>query len=260
MLSSRGVTFEHRDISPKTSTDELFNDESISPDDIDKQISDKRSNITKSLENCGVRNLYNDVIERVLKPLSNFSSEIDIDYHIVLIDKRLDKRFSIIEKVNPDYSSKNLYYGVVGAVLRQEMEQHQTLMVQFRQSINEPTIVYNSTQKGPVLLKQKVVEQLSLSGNETLWNPETQDFAIAATVIRDSNNRTVGACSIDFSSKNKEYPYYSFRRNEIELVFDTLYTMRKVFECFFYIDAGLIRERKMIDRGMKEVIKTLALD
>lgn len=217
-----------------------------------EQARDQTSKLIESaLSNGELNNTFDDVTNRLVKRLESFSKELSVDYHIVLTSDKLNARYSIIEGKNPNYAYKELDFGIVGSLLKQRRSKYQSLFVQFKFSSEFPVVAYSESENQKIeKLSSIMVTKLLGKDNDPVWNSQKKDFAIAASLIKDKNGKPIGACSIDFST-NGLFPDFSFRKDEVEEVFDILYTFKLIFEKLIYMDSS---ESSIIESSMKNVI------
>lgn len=218
-------------------------------------IRDSTSRLIKEALSDGIiSDTFDDVISRLVKRLEGFSKDLSVDYHIVLMDKKQNVRYSIIEGKNPNFAYKDLDYGIVGSLFKQRRKKYQSMFVQFRFSKESPSVVYYETGSHRINKMEPNVITEVLGGNiDSVWNPDKGDFAIAASLIKNPANEIIGACSIDFSA-SEQFPDFSFRKNEVEEIFDILYTFKLIFEKLIYMNPS---EPSPVEESIKKVIKII---
>lgn len=186
--------------------------------------------LKKLLKDEELNNIFDDIFCRLIEGLQKFSTELNVDYHIVVLNREKGVRYSIIEGKKPSIASKPIDFGIVGSLINNPRKKYQSIFVQFKFSLNAPTIVYSDADKILKKLEPNVIEKLIKEENAPIWDAKRKDFAIAASLIKDTNDNVIGACSIDFGAKSDAFPDFSFRESEIKEVFNVLYTLKVVFE------------------------------
>lgn len=210
--------------------------------------------IEEALSDGFLNNVFDEVTSRLVKRLENFSKELSVDYHIVLADERLKVRYSIIEGKNPNYAFKELDYGIVGSLLKQRRTKYQSIFVQFKFSNNYPVVAYSESEDSKIeKISPNLMTKLLGKDNDPVWDSKTNDYAIAASLIKDQSGNPIGACSIDFST-NGQFPDFSFRKGEVQEVFDILFTFRHIFERLIYCDPS---STSNIEFAIKKVINII---
>lgn len=191
--------------------------------------------LKEKLAEQDLNNIFEEVTDRLMGRLQMFSEDLSVDYHIVLINQNNKKRYSIIEGKKPSIACKPLEYGIVGGLLKQKRKKYQSIFVQFKYSEKSPTIAYAQGKKLEKLTESVLANVLG-ADNVPYWNSQKKDFAIAATQIKDMNEKIIGACSVDFAARSDTFPDFSFREPEVLEVFDVLYTFKEIFEKFMYME------------------------
>lgn len=225
---------ENLNLGPKTRKD-------VTPEEKDIILED----LKRILKNQKLNNMFRKTFRRLVKRLEGFSHDLRIDYHIVLLNEGTGKRYSIIEGKKPSIASKPIEFGIVGATIQQNHDDYQSLFVQFKQNKDMPTLAYADSSTGEIsdITGNIITEIMDSEDNLPLWDEKKKDFAIVATTIKSKRGKTIGACSIDFSSQTGSFPTFSFRKAEVEEIFGILYTFKTVFEQVVHSEeANLVKE------------------
>lgn len=190
-----------------------------------------------------LNNVYLKSLKRIINKLNSFSKQLNIDYHVVLIDENKQKRYSIIEKKTISIGCRDINFGVVGTLLKTQRENYESIFVQFGSPCNIVQPMMYTAYEPDISLEK--VEDLFTNSDDVIWNSQEKIFAIAATRI-SHQNKIVGALSFDFRFDNESiYPNFSFREPEIRDIFDALYTSKKMFENLVYNDYSKSIEKIM---------------
>lgn len=206
---------------------------------------------------------FGKLMTELHKEVSDFSDCLAVEYHVVVFNRKLNTRFTILETKQgigslKDEDNKANNFGLVGKLFDRKVTE-EFLMIQY--GYHSEPIVYHNLDDGTI----EDMPEYSLSNfwedNENkkyYWattgkktfskNEQERKFAIAAMLFyEEGNNRPLGAISLDFNTRNKKYPNFSFRKNEIQIIYKTMYRMKCILE--------LILSPKVI----KELNKAIAI-
>ena len=185
-------------------------------------------NLQSVLSDNSLNNMFESVLSPITDILGNISYDLKVDYHIVLLDRKSQKRYSIIEGKKATIDSKPIKYGVVGALFENTRKNNKSLFAQFQYNDNSPKNAYIYENDKLTMISTDDYDDIFPLYNKPIWDVNNKIFAIATTLIK-RDAKVIGACSIDFTTKTENYPAFVFRENEINFIFKVLYVIKNLF-------------------------------
>lgn len=218
----------------------------------EKTIQEIRESIREYRLNFGLDSKFDKVMKELHDELAILSTDIAVEYHVVVFNPKNHRRFTILEtkqgfSSKKDADNKENSFGIVGKLYSQETES-EYFLVQYGYHDIEPEVYCESkhsnrmTKMDDMQLEkfwaddEQRVFYWASSGKSGSSGTEERKYAIAATVFLgpdfqvNSGNKPLGAITLDFNTGPRRYPNFSFRENEIQNIYRTLKRMRAIIE------------------------------